>query len=214
MPKINVLIADDHPLMLEGIKSVAQRSNKFEYIFVARNGQQAIDCLQNNNVNFLITDISMPEITGMELIKFVRQKYKNIKILVISQFDDIQILKPLLKLDIDGFLMKSESEEIITAAINKILLGEKYFPNNINNLIIKILQNSHESDSSVIISLSKRETEVLNLIAQEKTNKDIANILFISIPTIETYRRILFKKFDVKNSVGLIKKAIELGFVH
>jgi len=213
MSKFNALIVDDHPIMLDGIRNILLELNITNQIFTAIDGKKAIEILKNNEIDFLITDISMPGVSGVELAKFVKQNYKKIKILILSQFDDIQVIKPLIKINVDGFLIKSQDKETVKLAIMKIAEGGKFYSDEINQLIIKILQNNTEDENQGLISLSKRETEVLKLIADEKTNKDIADILFISVPTVETYRRILFKKFNIKNSVGLIKKAIEMGFV-
>jgi len=213
MDKINILIADDHPLILDGLKNIITELDYVNDIYTATNGKMALDIINIQNISILITDISMPEISGVELAKIVKNKFKKIKIIIISQFEDIQIIKPLIKIDVDGIIVKSQDKESIKQAITKVFEGEKYYSPTINNLIIKVLQNTHEDNIGIVIKLSKRENEILQLISDEKTNKEIAEILFISVPTVETYRRILFSKFEVKNSVGLIKKAINIGFI-
>lgn len=207
-----ILIVDDHPIILSTLKELIVQENIFDEVFLSKNAKEAKETLEKEDIGFIISDISMPDINGLDLCKYIKKKYPQIRILVLSQFDDIQIIKPLIKIEVNGIITKSETTENIILSIKALKKGEYFYSQEINDLIIRILQNK-EPNNNVIIKLSKRENQVLMLIAEEMTNKKIAEKLFISIPTVETYRSILLRKFEVKNSIGLIRKAMQLGFI-
>ncbi|MBN2891986.1 MAG: response regulator transcription factor [Bacteroidales bacterium] len=207
-----ILIIDDHPVLLEGIKSVISKSNlKTGSITTCTSALEALNILMSKNIEIVITDISMPEMNGLEFSKICKKKYPNIKIVILSQFEDIQIIKPLVKIDVNAIILKGQQTDEIILALECVLNNEKYYSNQIKELIFNDLINI-PSDNK-LIKLSKREQQVLELLADEKTSKEISEILFISVPTIETYRSNLFKKFEVKNLAGLIRKSMQLGFI-
>lgn len=210
--KLKILLCDDHDLIIKGLKQVLVALPYVGEIALAKNGKQAIEQLKVNTFDLVISDVSMPEMDGIALSAEIKKNYPATKIIMLTQFSDMQVLKPLLKNNVDGILLKGgESSEIIDA-VEKVRLGQKAYSNTIMHVIADCFSGGAEPQE-LLVKLSKREKQVLDLIAEEQTNKEISEMLYISVPTVETYRKNLFRKFEVKNSVGLIRKAMQLGFV-
>jgi DNA-binding NarL/FixJ family response regulator len=197
---IKIVIVDDHQLFLDGIVSVLSNVENFEILFVENKATEALKKIKNNQPDLIITDISMPEMNGLELIKILKNDFPKIKILVLSMFKNMQSYK-----DIDGFLLKETDKAELIAAINGIVLQNQKIFNKTNDAF-------EEFDFKKTI-LSIREKEIIQLIAEEFTTEEIAEKLIISKHTIEAHRKNIFFKLQVKNVAGLINKAIHLGFV-
>ncbi len=194
------MIVDDHQMFLDGIVSVFSKDEHFEVLFTENRAKLVLEKIKDNLPDIVITDISMPEMNGLEFIKQLRTNFPLIKILVISMFNDLKSNR-----DIDGYLSKETDSHELKNAVKKIVLdNEKYFINNFNNSEDLIFKKT---------ILSKREQEIVQLIANELTSEEIAEKLFLSKTTIETHRKNIFYKLNVKNIAGLIKKAIHLGIV-
>ena len=197
---ITVGLVDDHQMFLDGIVSVLSTQNDFSVLFVENNAQAALDRLKLKQPDIIISDISMPDMNGIEFIKKVKECYPEIKILVLSMFENLQTFA-----NMDGYLLKETDKEELITAINTIVLNNgKYFKTTKNEM------DTFEFKHSI---LSPREKEIIQLIANEYTTDEIAEHLFISKGTIETHRKNIFFKLQVKNIAGLIKKAIYLGIV-
>lgn len=210
--QIKILLCDDHELIISGLQQVLSSVSRVQEIALANNGKQALQLMREQAFDLIISDVSMPEMDGIELSAAVKKDYPDTQVIILTQFSDMQVLKPLLKNDVDGILLKGGKSSEIVEAIEKVLQGEKSYSNTILHVIAECFSGGVQSPE-LLVKLSKREKQVLDLIAEEQTNKDISETLFISVPTVETYRRNLFRKFEVKNSVGLIRKAMQLGFV-
>ena len=200
MEKIKIVIVDDHQMFLDGMVSVLSSQENFEILFVENTAKKALEKIKKKCPNIVITDISMPEMNGIEFIKLIKSDFPEIKILVLSMFENLQTFE-----DIDGYLLKETDKEELIATINGIVLDDKkYFDVKQNEV------NSFEFNKNI---LSQREKEIIQLIAKEFTTEEIAEKLFISKGTVETHRKNIFFKLQVKNIAGLIKKAIYLGVV-
>lgn len=209
---IKILICDDHELILTGIKQVLSGHSFIDSVISVNNGLEAQVELKKNIFHVVISDVSMPEMDGISLSEFIKTEYPDIKLIMLTQFTDMQVLKQLLKNNVDGILLKGGSSNEIIDAVEKVCKGQKCYSNTIMHVLADLYAGDHQS-TEILVKLSKREQQVLDLIAEEQTNREISESLFISVPTVETYRRNLFRKFEVKNSVGLIRKAMRLGFI-
>lgn len=197
---IKIALVDDHQMFLDGMISVLSNQKEFEIVFVENNPQVALSKIRANTPDILISDISMPEMNGLEFTKIVKQDFPDIKILILSMFESLQSVQ-----DIDGYLLKETSkEELINTIIDIVQNGRKHFAGG------QIIENTFDFKKSI---LTDREKEIIRLIANEYTTDEIAEKLFISKGTIETHRKNIFYKLQVKNIAGLIKKAIYLGVV-
>ncbi len=200
--KIKIVIVDDHQMFLDGMKYVLSSQDNFEVLFVETDATKALVNIRKNIPDIVITDISMPVMNGIEFIKQLKTISTEIKILVLSMFNNFQ------KIDyIDGYLLKETDKEHLIDAINNIVLhNKKCFS---EDYLAKI--ESYEFGKSL---LSEREKEIIRLIANEFTTEEIAETLFISKHTVETHRKNIFLKLKVKNIAGLVKKAISLGIIN
>ena len=197
---ITIGLVDDHQMFLDGMVSVFSTQSSFSILFVENNAKSALEKIKHSKPDIIISDISMPDINGIEFIKLVKENYPDIKVLVLSMFDNLQTTE-----NMDGYLLKETDKEELIKAINTIVLENgKYFKTTKNET------NTFEFKHSI---LSPREKEIIQLIAQEYTTDEIAEKLFISKGTIETHRKNIFFKLQVKNIAGLIKKSIYLGIV-
>ncbi len=208
---IRVLIVDDHQVVLDGIQSMLDRE---EGIFVsgkAMSGPDALEFLKYNPVNVALIDINMPGMDGIELCKAIRKKYPEIKVLALTTFNEVSFITNMMKSGASGYLLKNTTKEELITAIKTIQKGEQYLAREVQEKLISA--SFGKKDTAFIPRLTRREKEVLKLILEEFTTKEIAEKLFISNATVETHRLHLLNKLGVRNTAGLVKVAIEKGLV-
>ncbi len=197
---ITIGLVDDHQLFLDGMHSVLSSEQDFAVLFAVNSAKTAFEKLKELQPDVIISDISMPEINGIEFIKIVRQQYPEIKIIVLSMFENLQSYD-----NIEGYLLKETDRQELIQTIRKIVInGEKVFKT------FNKQQDIFEFKNAI---LTEREKQIIQLIAEEFTTEEIAEKLFVSKGTIETHRKNIFFKLQVKNIAGLIKKAVYLGIV-
>ncbi len=209
----NLIIADDHKMFIDGLLSILKDDPELSVILTAKNGVQVLKYLDINtakDIHLLITDLTMPEMNGIELNAAVKQKYPQLKTLVVSMHIDGQMIFKLMKNDVDGYVPKNAQKEELLKAIKCIVKGERYFSEEIKKAYTDaVFQQKQNAE----ITLTNREKEVLKLIAEENTTQEIADILFLSKHTIESYRKNLISKLQVTNLAGLTRHAIKMGLL-
>lgn len=202
MEKVKVFLVDDHAILMDGVRSLLNNTEEYEVVSTASTAEDALKYLQNEPVDILISDYSLPGMDGLGLVKVMQRIKPEVKILIMSMHDEAHLVKEILKEGIKGYLLKKDSQKELIAALDQIRAGRTYLSNEINTLLIQNLQNPDEGKL-----LTEREREILKLIAKEYTNKDIAEELFISERTVETHRKNIFRKTKTNSLVGLIKFA-------
>ncbi len=212
MNQINLLIADDHTMFLQGIISLLEQEPNITVIDKAVNGIEALEIIKKGVIDFIILDISMPEMDGIELSKILKKQHPNVKILIVSTHSNVMIVSRLIRIGVNGYLLKNAAKEELLKAINTIASGENYFAEELEE---KHLSNSSKIEKQVsnLTELSSREKEILVLIAHEYNTAEIAEKTFISLNTVNTHRRNLLSKLNAKNTAGLVKYAVENGLV-
>lgn len=214
MKNYRLIIADDHKMFLDGLLSILSSKKEYEIVLTANNGKNVVKYLDINNkkepIDLVVTDVNMPDLNGIELNKYIKDKHPKTKALVVSMLHDSMTVQTLTKDNVDGYVPKNAEKEELLKAIETILKGEKYFSQSIKDIYLK---GMFSNEKALIESLSKREKEVLKLIALEHTTQEIADKLFLSKHTIESYRKNLISKLEVRNLAGLTKYAIKLGLV-
>ena len=201
-----ILIVDDHPLVVEGLKSLLADSEEITVIGTASNAFDAVDFLKNNEVDIVFLDINLQDINGIDLCKKIKDQFPDIKSLALSTFSERAYVSRMIQNGASGYLIKSSSKEEILDAIRQVQAGGYY-------MNVSFEQNTAVSSPKTIPFLTRREKEVLLLIAEGLTNPQIANQLFISVATVNTHRSNLLMKFEVSNTASLIKVAAGLGLV-
>ncbi|MFK7812067.1 MAG: response regulator [Maribacter sp.] len=209
----NLIIADDHKMFIDGLMSILKDAPEFSVTTTAKNGAQVVKYLDINGVDdlhLLITDLTMPEMDGIELNKIVKEKYPTLKTLVVSMHIDGNMIDKLIRNNVDGYVPKNAEKDELLEAIRTIVKGEKYFSMEIKRAYTEAMFENKKAEE---VHLTDREKEVLKLIAEENTTQEIADILFLSKHTIESYRKNLISKLQVKNLAGLTKHALKMGLL-
>ena len=212
--KIQVHIADDHKILIEGIVAVINTEDDIEIEGYSLNGKEVIDWAEDHSADVLILDINMPIYDGIEVLKLFKIKKINLKVIILSSYDDVKLVQEMINLGASGFLSKDSAGQHIVEAIRTVHAGEQYFSDTIKNNLLKLFTGKNvklgqRPQSTIANSLTDRETEVLKLISQEYSSPEIAQILNISQSTVDTYRKSLLRKTNVKNAVGLAMYAVK-----
>ncbi|MDA9353888.1 response regulator transcription factor [Flavobacteriaceae bacterium] len=212
--KIKVHIADDHKILIEGIVAVINTESDIEIEGFSLTGKEVIDWAEDHYADILILDINMPEYDGIEVLKFFKIKKINLKVIILSSYDDVKLVQEMINLGASGFLSKDSAGQHIVEAIRTVHAGDQYFSDTVKNNLLKLYTGKNvklgqRPQSTIVNSLTDRETEVLKLISQEYSSPEIAQILNISQSTVDTYRKSLLKKTNVKNAVGLAMYAVK-----
>jgi DNA-binding NarL/FixJ family response regulator len=207
----NLLLVDDHQLVIDGIKSMLSDDKRYLVKNIATNGQQALDIIKNSPESFdiVITDITMPLMNGIELCKNIKEEFASLQVMVLSMHNSIGIVKEAIAADADGYMLKNIGQDEFLFGLTKLVEDGSYYSQEIAPIIFK--QYHRSKQDSPVINLSPREKEILSLISLELTSKEIADKLFISKQTVDTHRINIMQKTNSKSVVGLIKYAIQAG---
>lgn len=205
---MNILIADDHHLIIEGFTEILKKEIPEACVFTASNLDELQEVLSENKIEILFQDIRLGQHDAREFIFPIIQQYPELNVIVITSINDNTSIDSLFKMGIKGYLLKYDQKEEVANAINTVLRGDIY-----TSPEIVALKKGERIDLEKKIFLTPRETEVLQLIIRGSTTKEISEKISLSEKTIETHRMNLFLKFDIKNVAGLVRKAILEGFL-
>ncbi|MFT6499965.1 MAG: DNA-binding NarL/FixJ family response regulator [Crocinitomicaceae bacterium] len=210
---VNILIADDHVIVRNGLRFMLENQENFiPVIKEATNGMEVLDLVLKQDFDILLLDVQMPKMDGITTISNLREKNYTVPILVLSVMNDETIIRQVIENGCDGFILKDSGSEELIQAIETILGGAPYFGNSISQIL---LGHTREKNTQLGLKseLTKREYQVLQLIAMERTNDEIADELKISRRTVEGHKKKLTTKLNVRSSVGLVKYAINNGVI-
>lgn len=206
--KINVLLVDDHPMVLEGMQAILKNISYIVLAGKAASVMEAIKILKEHKVDIVITDINLPEISGIDLCKKIKKEFPHIKIIAMSTFQDKSYISSMIQNGASAYLTKSASPEEIEKAIEAALNNQILV--SVNNYSVTPSIANHDLKTPIITT---REKEVLELISQGLINKEIAEKLFISRSTLDSHRKNLLAKFNVLNTAALITAASKKGII-
>jgi DNA-binding NarL/FixJ family response regulator len=212
MNKIRLAIIDDHAVVLDGLKTMLKTFENLEVLYTTQSGHQLLEHFQSDLPDVLLMDIQMPEISGIDLCKQITKQHPSVKIIAFTSFDDSNYVKQIFRSGAKGYLLKNSDKQTIVKAVETVMQNEEYMDDAIKKIL---LQESITGQRRSIfeVPLTKREKEILKLIADGLSSQEIANKLFISLRTVETHRLNLNQKLDVKNTAGLVKEALKRGFI-
>lgn len=209
MKKIRIIICDDHPLITEGIHSFIVQKEDMEVVATANSGAELTDILQKTEADILLLDVNLPDDNGVDLCVEVKKQYPEMKILGLSNFNERSVIVRMLNNGASGYLVKSESVQVVEQAIRHIYEGGVYFGKEAQ----KTLSSLTKTELLEIPPITKREKEVLQYLDEGLTSPMIAEKMFISSLTVDSHRKNLLRKFNVSKTINLLQKAKELGII-
>lgn len=212
MNKIKVAIIDDHEVVINGLKTMLAGCENLQIEYAAQSGNELLDHLQTAVPDVLLMDIQMPGINGIDLCKQVLRLHPQIKIIAFSSFDDSNYVKQIFRSGAKGYLLKNADKQTIAKAIEAVVRDEEFMDETIKNILLQETITGQRR-SIYEVPLTKREKEILKLIAEGQSNQEIADKLFISLRTVETHRLNINQKLGVKNTAGLVKEAVKRGLI-
>lgn len=215
--KIKVVIADDHQIFIEGIKSLIRDSEKVSLVGEARDGETLMQVLKLKSPDVVLMDVSMPNMNGIEATRKIRVQFPAMKILGLTMSDDADSVSEMMRAGALGYLLKTTGKAELINAISHVYRGEKYLSSEMSMKLIEKMFDENEKETVVNTprkaEITKRELDIVRLIAQELTNVEIAKKLNNSPMTIITHRKNLLRKLGVKNTAGLVKYAVMNGLL-
>jgi DNA-binding NarL/FixJ family response regulator len=203
---VKVFITDDHYMIVEGIRSLLQNETGMEWLGHAMTAASCLAFLQQQQPDVILMDINLPDKSGIDLCQEVKAKYPAIQILGLSSFNQQSYIQKMMDNGASGYVLKNATREELTEAIETVMQGQKF-------LSLEAAATIKKNEDSKIPVITRREKEVLALIAEGLTNNEIAEKLFISTTTVDTHRKNLLSKFEVKNTATLIRLAAQFQFI-
>jgi len=200
-----IFIVDDHYMVIEGIRSLLQNEKSIEWMGHAMNAASCLAFLNKQLPDVILMDINLPDISGIDLCKEVKTKYPSVFIIGLSTFNQQSFIQKMMDNGASGYVLKNATQEELTSAIETVMKGKTYLSEEASRTLRK--------ENAANIVLTRREKEVLELIADGMTNAEIAQKLFISVTTVDTHRKNLLAKFETKNTAALIKIAVSRGYL-
>lgn len=210
MAKIKLLIADDHTILRDGIVSLLQSEQAFAVTGTAANGYEVMELVAKNDYDVCLLDINMPGLDGIETAKLLKEKKPGIKIIMLTTYDDREIISELVHIGVAGYLLKNSDRQELIEAVHKVMRGRHYFSEEVERIILEGLT---DKKSPEVIPLTERELEIVQLLAKEYTNDKIAKELTISYRTVESHRKNIMQKIKAHNLAGLLKYAYSKGLL-
>jgi len=210
---IKVAITDDHPLAIAGLMNMLSASSGIVICNTYNCGKDLLCGLESELPDVLLLDVQLPDIKGTELAKIISNKYPQVNILAITSLDAPIHVKTMLRNGCRGYLLKNTDVQTLIHAIEEVSNGMEYIEPTIKEKMLQNMLHFRKPGNARKPSLTRRETEILQLIIEENTNQQIADKLFISLRTVENHRFSLYQKLETKNTVSLVKIAIQLGLI-
>ncbi|RYY35160.1 MAG: response regulator transcription factor [Sphingobacteriaceae bacterium] len=199
-----IFIVDDHQMVIDGLRLMIDAFSCFNIVGESNNPEQVIEHLKNTHVDIMLTDVSMPGMSGIELTRMVKKQFPNIKVLALSMFGDTQVIAEMVDAGVSGYILKNTGKQELLDALTKLAAGQNYFGHDITMQLTRSFMQNHEE-----ARLTDREVEIIRLIEKDMNNKQIARQLFISERTVETHRKNILRKTNTQTVVGLLKYAYE-----
>jgi DNA-binding NarL/FixJ family response regulator len=202
LKKNHLLIVDDHPMVQEGLVSLLSNHKRIGQISTADCGKNALQLLSRENIDLVFLDINLPDTNGIDLCYKITKEYENTKVVAVSSFNNKSFFKKIIDNGGKGYLLKNSTSDEIVHAVDQILDGKIYFSIDV--------EKEQKKDK---ILLTRREIDILEQITEGLSNQQIADKLFISVHTVNTHRKTILAKFEANNTVMLLKKAREMGYL-
>ncbi|MFT6529851.1 MAG: DNA-binding NarL/FixJ family response regulator [Psychrosphaera sp.] len=215
MNKYSILFADDHTLLRQGLISLTQNFPFIdkEKIYQAANGREAVNFVKKAQPQLIVMDVSMPEMNGLEAVDAIKNQFPEIKVLMLSHYNNEPYVIRALKAGADGYMLKDAAVDELQDGLKDILNGNMYISPDIDQNIVTKIKNGEEGAVDALDILTSRQRNILQLIAEGHSTKDIAEKLFLSVKTIEAHRANIMDRLDIRDVPGLVRFAIRVGLI-
>jgi two-component system response regulator NreC len=216
MEKIRVFLVDDHTVVRQGLRRILESDEEIEIVGEAGDGRTAIDLVQKLRPHVVVMDVAMPELNGIEATRQILKRVEGAKVLVLSMHGDDVYVRQALKAGARGYLLKDSEDLDLIKAVKAIRAGGSFFSPPVSKVVLSGYLGDKVDGDAVdgVARLTDREREVLQLIAEGKTNKEVAHALSVSVNTVETHRKHIMEKLDLHNTAELVRFAIRTKIVH
>ena len=212
--KCKIVLADDHAMLRQGIKKIIEEEDNLEVVGEVSDGLELIDFLNNNRANLVLLDISMPNVRGIEAINEVRRAQPGVKVLMLTMHNNKEYLYAAISAGADGYLLKENSHDELLSAIDQVMLGETYISSTLAADFSEDLMKFYRKNKKLPFEhLTNREREVLKMVAEGNTSREIGDLLYISLRTVEHHRANIMRKMKFRSVADLIKYALDKGYV-
>ncbi len=212
--KCKIVLADDHAILRQGIRKIIEGEDNLEVVGEVNDGLELIDFLNNNPANLVLLDISMPNVRGIEAITEVRRSQPGVKVLILTMHNNKEYLYAAIAAGADGYLLKENSDDELLSAIDQVMLGETYISSTLAAEFSEDLMKFYRKNKKLPFEhLTNREREVLKMVAEGNTSREIGDLLYISLRTVEHHRANIMRKMKFRSVADLIKYALDKGYV-
>jgi DNA-binding NarL/FixJ family response regulator len=215
--KIRIVLADDHTLIRSGIKMLLSAAPDISIVGEASNGEEAIQCTRQLKPDVIVIDLSMPKMSGIDAVKIIRKKFPETKVLVLTMHEKEEYVMQIFKAGASGYVVKTAGREELTGAIRAVANGERYFSARVSEVLVegytRRAEGKEQPPDEKDIPLTRREKEILVLVAEGLTNQEIGKKLFISHRTVDTHRTNIMQKLDIHDVANLVRYAVRHGIV-
>lgn len=208
-----IVLADDHRIVREGIRRILKSRDDFEVVGEASNGEEAVELAAEKNPDVILMDVTMPRLSGVDATRRICKQQKDTHVLILSMHDDRSCVEEVLRAGASGYIVKDAAPSELISAIDAVKSGESYLSPAITHQVVNAIAQPGERPSSAASVLTEREREVLSLIAEGLSSKEIAQKLGVSLKTVESHRANLMEKLDIHKVSGLVRFAIRAGLV-
>ncbi|MFD0862082.1 response regulator [Sungkyunkwania multivorans] len=206
---IDILVIDDHTMFADGLRSILNSHDNIGTLKNVTSAEEGYELITSDSFALVITDIGLPKMNGIELIKKVKARNIQVPFLVLSMHIGRELVKEILHVEAEGYLLKKAGKAELLKAVDQIVNGGVYYGNEISSIMVDLINDKKPNKLRTNVELTAREREILQLICRELSSKQIANELNIGICTVETHRRSMFQKTNSKSVIGLVRYAVE-----
>jgi len=215
MDTTKILLADDHIIFRQGLRLLLEREKRIRVIGEAGDGPETITQAQSLNPDIILLDISMPKMDGVEVVRRIKKILPDVKIIILTMFSDDQFIFELLKLGVSGYVLKESASADLVYAVSMVSEGKSFLDPKVSKRVMEKFSQmtSGKEDFIGYGKLTRREKEILQLVVEGKSNKEIAGKLFISLKTVENHRMNIMRKLNIHSGMGLVKFALRLGLI-
>jgi DNA-binding NarL/FixJ family response regulator len=215
VPKLRLVVADDHALMRRGICDLLEAQSGWEVVAQAANGREAVDAVARTRPDVLVIDLAMPELNGLTAAREILRSFPRVEIVLLTMHNTDQTIREVLECGARGYVLKSDAEQDLVAAVKAVAQGKPFFTPNVAEVVLKgyLRQNARPETPERMQELTTREREVVQLLAEGKGNKEVAVAMQVSIKTVEAHRSNINRKLSIRSTSELVRYAVRNAIV-